>query len=215
MRRVALLAILPLSAAQALGAPAPTVESYRLAANRHEVGGVDVRAFTERRAVGSPDLPLPGAAIVLMPFSDSFVTELERIKGQSRESLRTYRAAALELRRREEAYERAVWEAGAADLVLSALVGPDGRASFGEVAAGPWLLWGRHQVWNPVAGKRPKRQEKELFALAPRLVGFWAVRYWMIPVTVRAGAVSAVELTDRDVWFSGVIEETMRQDIVP
>jgi hypothetical protein len=150
-----------------------------------------------------------------MPFSDSFVTELERIKGQSRESLRTYRAAALELRRREEAYERAVWEAGAADLVLSALVGPDGRASFGEVAAGPWLLWGRHQVWNPVAGKRPKRQEKELFALAPRLVGFWAVRYWMIPVTVRAGAVSAVELTDRDVWFSGVIEETMRQDIVP
>jgi len=41
------------------------------------------------------------------------------------------------------------------------------------------------------------------------------VRYWMIPVTVRAGAVAAVELTDRDVWFSGVIEETMRQDTVP
>jgi len=200
MRRVALLAILPLSAAQALGAAAPTVESYRLAANRHEVGGVDVRAFTERRAVGGPD---------------SFVTELERIKGQSRESLRTYRAAALELRRREEAYERALWEAGAADLVLSGLVGPDGRASFGEMAAGPWLLWARHQVWNPVAAKRPKRQEKELFALAPRLVGFWAVRYWMIPVTVRAGAVAAVELTDRDVWFSGVIEETMRQDTAP
>jgi len=114
-----------------------------------------------------------------------------------------------------------VFDAGAdvALLDLEDAVPPDlkdrAREMVGEVAAGPWLLWGRHQVWNPVAGKRPKRQEKELFALAPRLVGFWAVRYWMIPVTVRAGAVSAVELTDRDVWFSGVIEETMRQDIVP
>ncbi|HKN41065.1 MAG TPA: hypothetical protein VJ456_18360, partial [Acidimicrobiia bacterium] len=119
------------------------------------------------------------------------------------------------IRRREEAYERTVWEAGAADLVLSNLAGSDGRASFGEVAAGPWLLWGRHEVWNPVVAKRPKRQERQLFALGPRLVGFWAVRYWMIPVTVRASAVAAVELTDRDVWFSGVIEETMRQDTVP
>ena len=215
MRAVALLAVLPLSAAQALGAAAPAVEPYRLAATRHEIGGVDVRAYTERRTVGGPDLPLPGAAIVLVPFSDSFVAELERIKGQSRESLRTYRSAALAIRRREEAYERTVWEAGAADLVLSNLVGPDGRASFGDVAAGPWLLWGRHEVWNPVVAKRPKRQERQLFALGPRLVGFWAVRYWMIPVTVKAGAVEAVELTDRDVWFDGVIEETMRQDTVP
>jgi len=66
MRVVVVLAILPLPAALALGAPAPTVESYRLAANRHEVGGVDVRAFTERRAVGGSDLPLPGAALRLL-----------------------------------------------------------------------------------------------------------------------------------------------------
>src|SRR5207253_11288636 len=45
MRVVVVLAILPLPAALALGAPAPTVESYRLAANRHGVGGVDVRPF--------------------------------------------------------------------------------------------------------------------------------------------------------------------------
>lgn len=215
MKAAPLLAILALPAALALGATAPAIEPYRLAADRHETGGVDVRAYAERRKVDGPDLPLRGAVVALVPSSDSFVAEVERIKAQARDSLRTYRAAALQMRRREEAYERAVWEAGAADLVLSSLVGPDGRVSFEGVAAGAWLLWGRLEAWKPVSSKEPRRHEKELFTLGPRLVGFWAVSYWMAPVTVSPGVVAAIELTDRNVWFSGVIEEPRGQDPGP
>src|SRR5439155_738751 len=139
------------------GRPIVPVFIHREPDGRHRVV---LEAALGRPAAGSPD---------------AFVPELEQIKGQSRESLRTYRAAALAIRRREEAYERAVWEAGAAGLVLSHLVGPDGRASFGEVAAGPWLLWGRHEVWNPVVAKRLKRQERQTFALGLRRVGFWTL----------------------------------------
>jgi hypothetical protein len=213
MRTAALLGVLMLSSAFALGAPVPPLAPYRLSASRHETGAVAVRAYVERRTIQGPELPLRGAAVALLPFSGSFVAEVEQLKGQARESLRTYRAAAREIKHREEAYERTVWEAGAPDLVLSGPVGPDGTASFADVAAGPWLLWGHREVWNAVAEKKPKGQEKNLFVLGPRLVGFWAASYWLVPLTVSAGGADTVELTDRNVWFSGVIEETMRQDV--
>lgn len=217
MRRLAIVAAaaLWLSAAIAGGAEAPPVESYRAALDRGDTGIVDGRAYIERRKPDGPDLPLKDVALTLVPYSDALMAELEGVKGHARDSLNTYRAAALRVRRLQEAYERTVWEAGAADLVQSSLIGPNGRFSFSDVAAGQWLLWARHEALHSVAARKPKKGDKEIFALSPRLVGYRAASFWLIPVTVSGGAASTIELTDRNVWFTGVIEETMRQDIAP
>ena len=215
MRRLAIVAAaaLWLSAAIAGGAEAPPVESYRAALDRGDTGIVDGRAYIERRKPDGPDLPLKDVALTLVPYSDGLMAELEGVKGHARDSLDTYRAAAHRVRRLQEAYEKTVWEAGAVDLVQSGLSGPNGRFSFSDVAAGQWLLWARHEALSAVVARKPKKGEKEIFALSPRLVGYRTASFWVIPVTVSGGAAPTIELTDRNVWFTGVIEETMRQDV--
>ena len=208
-------AALWLSAAIAGGAEPPPFESYRAALDRGDTGIVDGRAYIERRKPDEPDLPLKDVALTLVPYSDMLLVELEGVKGHARDSLDTYRAAALRVRRLQEAYEKTVWEAGAADLVHSSLIGPNGRFSFADVAAGQWVLWARHEVLRSVAARKPKKGDKESFALGPKLIGYRTASFWVIPVTVSGGAASTIELTDRNIWFTGVIEETMRQDIAP
>lgn len=216
MTRVVLAVVLAVSTtAVALGAPAPGVDSYRAAARRDGIGLVSVRAYTERLRPDAPDLPIKEVVVTLIPYSEALIADLERVKSHARDSLATYRAVAREVRRLEEAYERTVWEAGAADLVQSSLVGPEGRASFSDVPAGQWILWARHEVSTPVVPRKPKKGEKQMFNLGPAMVGYRTARYWLLPVTVSGGEEATVELTDRNVWLTGVIEEMMRQDATP
>ncbi len=207
-------AVLALSAA-APGAPAPAVDAYRAAASRGETGLMRIRAYTERLKPDAPDVPFRGLVVTLVPFSDALIADLEGIKGHARDSLHAYRTAALQVKRVEEAYERSLWEAGGADLVQSSLVGPDGQHSFQAVAAGHWILWARHEVLNPITPRKTKREDRLMFNLGPKLVGYVSARFWMVPLTVSGGGATMMELTDRNVWFTGVIEETMRQDTAP
>ena len=39
-----------------------------------------------------------------------------------------------------------------------------------------------------------------------KLAGYYVVTYWLRELTVVGGGVEAVELTDRNVWFTGVAE---------
>lgn len=209
MRRRALAAAAALALAATLAAAAPPpIEPYRSAASRGETGLVAVRAYTARAKPDAPDLPIPGVVATLLPYSDSLVGEIEQVKRHARDSMRAYRAAAGRLRGLEEAYEKAVWEAGAPELVRSSLLGPDGRFAFAGVPAGQWLLWARHEVLTPVTPKEPKKLDRQQFLLGPSISGYRTVRYWAMPVTLDAGGDVAVELTDRNAWFTGVVEET-------
>jgi hypothetical protein len=216
MTRLVLAVVLTvLTTAVALGAPAPPVHSYRTAARCGEIGLVSVRAYTERLKPDAADLPIKEVVVTLIPYSEALIADLERVKAHARDSLASHRAVAREVRRLEEAYEQSVWEAGAADLVQSSLVGPEGRASFSEVPAGHWILWARHEVATPLPLHKAKKGEKQMFNLGPAMVGYRTARYWMLPLTVSGGEEATMELTDRNVWLTGVIEEMMRQDATP
>ena len=42
--------------------------------------------------------------------------------------------------------------------------------------------------------------------LPDRLAGYHVVTYWLLPLTLGPGAPETIELTDRNVWFTGVVE---------
>ena len=181
---------------------------YRASQNAGALGSVSGRAYVERRRVAGPDQPLVGASIVLVPRSPAFLARLAEIKMRARDDLQAYRGSAPAVRRAREEYERALWEAGAADLVHTAVAGADGRFRLEGLPAGDWVLVATHaELVNrhvPSAGKK----EQRTYTRPPRLSGYQAVTVWLRELTITGGRAEGLELTDRNGWFSGVVEET-------
>ena len=50
-----------------------------------------------------------------------------------------------------------------------------------------------------------------MYTLGQPLEGYRAVRIWLRELVVKPGAQDTIELTDRNVWFSGV-DEVVRTD---
>ena len=202
------------SVALAQGVDAP-IEKYRGAAALQELGGIHGRAYQERRRPLAPDLPLTGVAVSLLPRSENWLIRLNAIKRGARDSMDTYRAAAPAVRRAREAYEKALLEAGAGDLPVGATVDGEGRFTLEGVPAGPWVLLGVRSTYvsktpqeRPVPPGTPPRQPALPlpFLVPDKLAGFFVVTYWLREVAVAGGAVEPIELTDRNVWFTGVAE---------
>jgi len=202
------------SVALAQGVDAP-LERYRDAAAQHELGGIRGRAFQERRKPTGPDTPLTGTSIALLPRSEAWLLRLSGIKRGARDSLETYRDAAPAVRRAREAYEKRLLEAGAGDLPQGATVDADGRFSLEGIPAGPWVLLAfrastyvsKTPLERPVPPGQLRQPARPLPYLAPdKLAGYYVVTYWLRELNVAAGSVEPVELTDRNVWLSGVAE---------
>lgn len=189
-----------------------TVGHPRLAADvaaydPHTIGSVSGKVYEERRRPDSPDQPIPTAVVWLIPRSAELVRRLEEIKQHARDSLQSYRSAADRIRREREAYERALWGAGGADLVFTAQVDESGRFSFDHVPQGAWLVLGwRSVVFDAKSGQVPRRQ-RNTFALGPRLDRYQWVTVWLSEITVEDRLPATVDLTDRNAWFTGVLEE--------
>lgn len=207
---ITVLCLSALSVAVARGTEGPRLDPYRAAVSRGETGVVDVRAYTERRKPAGPDVPTKDVVVALVPSFEALIAEIELVKSRSRDSLDAYRTAALRIRRILEAYAKSLTEAGGADLVRSNRSRADGWLSFRDVAAGQWLLLSGHETRAAVTPRKRKSTDREKFAPTPGLVGYRLASFWVIPVTVSSGIVTTVELTDRNVWFTGVIEETER-----
>ena len=202
------------SVALAQGVDAP-LERYRDAVALHELGGLQGRAFQERRRPSWPDVPLTGVAVSLLPRSETWLFRLNAIKRGARESMDMYREAAPAVRRAREAYEKALLEAGAGDLPVGATVDAEGRFTLEGVPAGPWVLLGVRSTYvskapqeRPLPPGTPWRQPALPlpFLVPDKLAGYWVVTYWLRELTLAGGAVEPVELTDRNVWFTGVAE---------
>jgi hypothetical protein len=170
---------------------------------------LDGRVAEQSRTVDGPDVPLAGSVVRLMPDSPAVVAEGERIKAGARESQRAYRQADAQLKRLHDYYEQALWEAGAADLVRTTVIGPDGSFSFSDVPAGGWIVLARHEVPSQGA-RRPKVRDREAFAMRRTVTGYGTSRIWMMRVTLGPGAPARVEFTDRNVWLSGIVEEEIK-----
>jgi len=199
-------------AAQGVDAP---IERYRDSAALRELGGVRGRAFQERRRPSLPDMPLTAVAVSLLPRSETWLVRLNAIKRGARDSVDTFRDSAPSVRRAREAYEKALLEAGAGDLPQGATVDGEGRFTLDGVPAGPWLLLASRSfsyvsktpLERPIPPGQFRQPAPPLPFLPPdKLAGYFVVTYWLRELTVVGGGVEAVELTDRNVWLTGVAE---------
>jgi hypothetical protein len=183
------------------------VPAYREAAQSGAVGTVAGRAYAESRTPAGPPQPLTGTIVTLMPRSQALLLSLERLKEDARRSSSTFVAAAPAMRRRQEAYERELLEAGAPDLAPRLAVGADGAFRVPDVPAGAWLVVAWHSVPFDVSAAKSKGRDRQLYQLGPRMTGYQAVTIWLRELTVVPGETVSAELTDRNAWFRGVIEE--------
>lgn len=180
---------------------------YRTAAAAGAVGAVSGRAWEERRTPDAAEQPLAGTAVTLLPRSGVLLARLEEIRARARDAETLYRTSATAIRRAREAYEKDLWNAGAADLVRTTAVDGAGAFSVADLPAGEWMLIATRSVFvhRPSAGSNPRERKTYLPRL--RLIGYNAVSVWLRELTVAAGETRVVELSDRNVWFTGIEEE--------
>jgi hypothetical protein len=148
---------------------------------------------------------------VLVPRSEPFLAEVERVKRHARDSLERYRTSVAEIRRIRDAYVRSLREAGDADLVRTATVDEDGRFAFPDVPAGAWLVVAEHAtVATTRSPKSPKSEKRAGGGFLPReeFLGYRSVTIWIAELDVGPAETEADDLTDRNGWFTGVDERT-------
>lgn len=208
---VALGLVLGLALARGIAGAADAFDveprAYRDAAAAGAVGAVAGRAYEERRRPDAPDHPLAGVAVTLVPRSAEFLARLNAIKRGARESDRAFGAAAGAVRREREAYERALWDLGAVDLVLATVVAADGAFAFDRVPAGAWVMIASRSIWVPKNVRRAPTSERGPLRTAERVLGFNEVIVWLREMTVSGERAERLELTDRNAWFRGIVEE--------
>jgi hypothetical protein len=129
--------------------------------------------------------------------------------------METYRESGVAVRHAREAYEKALLEAGAGDLTQNATVDGDGHFSLEGIPAGEWVLLAARSKYiakapqeRPgAAGALPRETRPPLPFVPPdKLGGYSLVTYWLRELTVVAGVAETIQLTDRNVWLTGVIE---------
>jgi hypothetical protein len=204
---VTALVLWSVAAAYALGTD---LEAFRRAAAGGDVGTVTGRAFAERRRPAEAEQPLVGTVVTLLPRSAELVGRLETIKARARDSQRDFLDSATAIRQAREGYERTLWEAGFPELVLTTVVDPTGAFGFADVPAGEWMLIASRSVFVDKASPRATPRELGVYTPRLRLIGYDAVSVWLRELPVSRGRPATVELGDRGVWFTGVVEERVR-----
>jgi len=205
IRLLAALLVLVTVAGHAHALDVP-VATYLQSLSAREVGVVEGRVYEHRRKPQAPDVALPGASVVLVPRSEALGRALEDLKRHSRDSATTYRDAVSRMRRAKEAYERELSAAGAGDLVRPLSVDAEGGFRASDVPAGEWVVIASHAEFVSTSTARATAKERDRYRVSPRVTGHETVRLWMYPVVVTRGERTVVELTDRNVWFSGIAE---------
>jgi hypothetical protein len=198
---VAAVAMIP---AQAIGI---NTDAYRAAAASGAIGGVNGRIYEERKRPQTPDQPLAGTAVIVLPRSAEVLQKLEEIKRSARNSVDDYRAAGPSILAVRRAYEQQLWDSGAVDLVKTTTVDADGRFTMTDLPAGEWLLIATHTVKIDKHAATGSANQRGVYLPKTRLTGYQRVTVWLREVTVASGRSEALELTDRSAWFSGVVEE--------
>jgi hypothetical protein len=204
MRAELVALVLVASTAHALDA---SLEPYREARRAGALGVVAGRIYAEPRTPRGQIRPMTGATVTLFPRSAALEARLQRLKEQSRESSMAFAGAVPAMRKAKEGYERELLEAGFPDLAMIVAVDGDGGFRIPDVPAGAWLVLAWHSM--PVNTSVPKTKTKERGPHQPqaRLYGFQSVTVWLQEVTVAGSATATLDLTDRNGWFNGVIEE--------
>src|SRR5262245_641306 len=201
------LVVLALAPATALELDVPTKE-YRAAAETGAVGTIAGRALADPKRPNEKPASLPDVSVTLVPRSGAFLDELDRIREQARRDPQLFRSSARAVAQARQDLERALWQAGAAELVRSTAVEPDGSFVLERVPAGDWVLMAQRAVFVPkAAAAPPPKRERDVFGPRPHMTGYYAVTIWLRPLSVRQGESASVELPDGNAWMRAVAEE--------
>ena len=136
----ALAGVLALWSVAAASVTDVRVDAYREAASAGAVGTVTGHAREERLKPGDVERPLLGTVVTLVPYSPALLARFEEIRTHARDSANAYRASGRAIRLAREAYEKALWEAGAPDFVRASVVDATGGFRMEDLPAGAWLL---------------------------------------------------------------------------
>ncbi len=184
-----------------------SLQRYTDAARSVATGTVAGKVYEERAKPNAADRPLPGTIVILLPRSATVLEALTAVKAEARASIAGYRDAATTIRKVREAYERALWEAGGADLVMTTAVDADGRFRVDGIPEGAWILYASRSALVEKVGEPPSARDQETFVKRPQFLGYYRVSVWLREMTVAAGGWQTIDLTDRTVWFTGVAED--------
>lgn len=166
---------------------------------------VSGRAYEERRLPSAPDTPLAGASLTLLPRSETLLTRLAALKAGARDSTASYRGAIAAMRAAIDDLGHALRDSDGERLIVAGTVDPEGRFSF-DVPPGEWVLLAWHAAFVDTPSAVTHRRERQMYRLEMPLEGYRAVKFWVRDVSAVAGGPGTIELTDRNVWFSGVEE---------
>ena len=192
------------AAAQALDVP---LESYQAAATAKAIGMVTGRVFDERRRPDAAERPVAGVSITVVPRSAEFLRKVEEVKRKARDSGNNYRASAPSILSLKAAYEKALWEAGAADLVRATAADDAGRFTVENLPAGDWVLIATHSVSVDKHGAETGSRRRNIYTPGTRLTGYQVVAIWLREISVTRGSSVSLDLMDRNVWLSGIVED--------
>lgn len=204
-----LVVALALVAAVAAAAPALDVrpEDYREAAATGAVGAVSGRTVGETGRRADPEQPLADVSVTVVPRSEALLARLAEIKAAARRDMQVYRESARRIADARRELERALTDAGAADLVRYTAVAPDGAFEVEGLPAGRWLVLAQRSEFVKKETSPPKGREDTIFRRQPRLKGYYAVTLWVEELTIAAGQSATLELTDRNVWLNAIAED--------
>jgi hypothetical protein len=208
--RWAALALVSTFLATPAGALDLSLEPYREARRAGALCVVSGRVAAEPRTPLGPVRPFAGATVTLLPRSEMLVAELERLREGARDSSKAFTAAAPAMRKAHEAYERKLLWAGAPDLTPVVLVDPGGGFKIEDVPAGAWVLIAWHSSPMDVSAAKPRLGRRDLYQPQSHLQGYQAVTVWLRELVLVGGTTTAVELTDRNGWFRGVVEDRVK-----
>jgi hypothetical protein len=184
-----------------------SLDTYREAQRAGTIGAVTGRVVAEPPTLRTSGLPFTGTTVALLPRSDALIARLEQLKESSRQSSGSFSGAVPAMQRAREAYERELWELGAPDLATTMLVDADGAFRLEDVPAGAWMAIAWHSSTVDLAAGKVNVKERKTYRTQPRMQGFQSVTIWIRTVTVAGGETATLDLTDRNAWFRGVIEE--------
>ena len=219
---VACLVVLAGSAALAQEPSGASLETLRQRILARATGVVEGRIYVEGRKPNDPPDPLVGVGVLLVPRSPALLELLEAVKRQSRESIDGFRDAAPATRTAMDDYELLLWRMGYPDATIRAVTDASG-AFRADVPPGAWVMFAERSVFvtlhstraeaapsatalDPLA--RYSTSQYQHFHKVAKLVGFDAVSVWLRELDVEVGQTVAVDLHDRGLWLSGVVEET-------
>ena len=225
MKRLALVAAVFLTLVGAALAQEPArsgLETLRQQILGGATGIVEGRLYIEGRKPNDPPDPLVGVGVLIVPRSAELLESLEAVKRQSRESIDGFRNAAPATRAAINGYELRLWRMGYPDAAIRVVTDATG-AFRAVVPAGSWMMFAERSAFVTIRSPRPgaaptasaldplavyATSQYQHFQKVAQLTGFDAVSVWLREVDVEAGQAVSLDLHDRGVWLTGVIEET-------